>query len=65
MQKTTKLGTLLTAVGAAGAVGTVYVAEHGPAPLAVLAGLLSGAYLALGVTALVIGWAMRSPSGKS
>lgn len=65
MQKTTKLGTGLLAVGTGTAVAAVDAADNGAAALAVAAGLLSGACTALGATVLIVGWATRRPAKEA
>jgi predicted benzoate:H+ symporter BenE len=65
MQKNVKLGAALTAVGAGSALAAADAAEHGAATIAVVAGVLTGACTALGVTSLIIGWATRRPAGEA
>lgn len=64
MQKSTKLGTTLLAVGVGSALAAAGAAEHSTETVAVAAGILTGACTALGVTSLIVGWAMRRPAGE-
>lgn len=64
MQKSTKLGFALTAIGAGSATATAEAAEHGATALTVAGGILTGACTALGVTSLILGWAGRRPEAE-
>lgn len=62
MQKNTKLGVALTAIGAGTALVAAEASEHGAMAVAVAGGILTGAFTALGTTTLVVAWATRRPA---
>lgn len=65
MQRTTKLGTGLLAIGTGTALAATEAADHGAVSLAIAAGLLSGACTGLGAAALILGWVARRPAGEA
>lgn len=65
MQKSTKLGVSLLAVGVGSALTIVGARGEGPEALTVAGSLLSGACTALGVTSVLVGWADSRPAEEA
>lgn len=64
MQRTTRLGAGLLAVGSGAALVATGAADHGHRSVAVAAALASGAMTALGAVAVVIAWAGRRDADR-